>query len=230
MLEDWESGDRLQGLIDRYGVPLGSGYFRVNLSDPAARKDNLQQIVRSAKIVKKYGGTFGVFGPNGVKRETFDFKAALPHIVSTLNDAALALADVGLGAGLHPHTGTPVETRDEVYAVLEAVDGAHMKFAPDVGQLQKGGMDAAQVVKDFLPLVRHVHLKDWDGGPHFGGYCPLGQGRVDLPAILDMVEGSKETVTAMVELDPSKEAPLSPREAAAVTKAYLQKAGYAFRG
>ena len=27
----------------------------------------------------------------------------------------------------------------------------HVKFAPDVGQLQKGGADAAKVVEDFLP-------------------------------------------------------------------------------
>jgi inosose dehydratase len=230
VLEDWEAKDGLTTLLERYGVPLGSGYIRIDLADPAARKENLQRIIRSAKVVKKYGGTFGVFGPGGVKRDGFDFKAALPSIVSTLNEAAMALADVGIGAGLHPHTGTPVETRDEVYAVLEAVDARYMKFAPDVGQLQKGGMDAAKVVKDFLPMVRHVHLKDWDGGPQFGGYCPLGQGRVDLAAVVDSIEGSDQTVTAMVELDPSRDALLSPLEAATVTKAYLQKLGYTFRG
>ena len=230
VLEDWDGRDALRPLMDRYDLPLSAGYLRINLSDPDARKDNLAQIIRSAKLVKKYGGTFGVFGPNGVKREAFDFQARRANIVSALNDAAMALADVGLGAGLHPHTGTPVETRDEVYAVMESVDPKHMKFAPDVGQLQKGGMDAAKVVKDFLPLVRHVHLKDWDGGPHFGGYCPLGRGKVDVAAVLDMVEGVDVPVTAMVELDPSKDAPLSPLEAARITKDHLQKLGYGFRG
>ena len=57
--------------------------------------------------------------------------------------------DLGLGAGLHQHTGTAVESRDETYAVMEAVDTRYLKFAPDVGQLQKGGADAAKVVKDF---------------------------------------------------------------------------------
>jgi diguanylate cyclase (GGDEF)-like protein len=37
-------------------------------------------------------------------------------------------------------------------------------------------LDALQVVKDFLPILKHMHLKDFAGGPHFAGYCPLGQG------------------------------------------------------
>lgn len=43
--------------------------------------------------------------------------------------------------------GAVVETRDEVYAVTEAVHPKYMSFAPQVGPLQKGGADAAQVVK-----------------------------------------------------------------------------------
>ena len=75
-----------------------------------------------------------------------------------------ALADIGVVGALHQHTGTCVETRDETYAVMEAVDTRYVKFGPDVGQLQKGGVDPVKVVKDFLPVVRHVHMKDFDGG------------------------------------------------------------------
>ena len=63
---------------------------------------------------------------------------------------------------------------------MEAVDTRYVKFGPDVGQLQKGGSDPVKVVKDFLPVVRHVHMKDFDGGEHYLGYCPLGQGKVDV--------------------------------------------------
>jgi inosose dehydratase len=90
-------------------------------------------------------------------------------------------------------------------------------------------MDALKVVKDFLPIVRHVHLKDWNGGDAFGGYCPLGQGQVDMAGILDLLEGTDRPMHAMIELDPSKDAPLTPLEAAKVSKAYLQKLGYDFK-
>ena len=65
------------------------------------------------------------------------------------NDYAAAVTDLGLGTGLHQHTGTCIESRDEVYAVMGAVNTKNLKFAPDVGQLQKGGADAAQGGKGF---------------------------------------------------------------------------------
>ena len=137
--------------------------------------------------------------------------------------------DLGLGAGLHQHTGTAVESRDETYAVMEAVDTRYLKFAPDVGQLQKGGADAAKVVKDFLPITVHMHLKDYKGWEHFAGYCPLGEGKVDLKAILDMVEGANPGANIMHELDGSAGAPYTPLQTAQTGKAYLQKLGYTFR-
>jgi sugar phosphate isomerase/epimerase len=74
-----------------------------------------------------------------------------------------------------------------VYAVLEAIDTKVVRFGPDVGQLAKGGSDPVKVVKDFLPLIRHVHLKDWNGGLHWAEYCPLGQGKVPVPTVLDLI-------------------------------------------
>ena len=142
---------------------------------------------------------------------------------------AMAVNDVGLGAGLHQHTGTAVESRDETYAIMEAANTKHLKFAPDVGQLQKGGANAAQVVKDFLPITVHMHLKDFSGGGHFVGYCPLGQGKVDLKAILDMVEAANPNANVMVELDGSANMPYTPRETAQISRTYLEKLGYTFR-
>lgn len=170
-----------------------------------------------------------VFGPNGVNRDTYDFKAAKPGIVATLNDAAKALNDIGLAATLHPHTNTCVMTHDEIYAILEAVDTKYVKFGPDVAQLAKGGSDPVKIVKDFAPLIQSVHVKDFLGGPNWAGYCPLGQGKVDIPAVMDVLETAKDLEYAMVELDGSRDAPMTPFETAKSSKEYLIKLGYAFR-
>ena len=172
-----------------------------------------------------------VLAPNGVpnNRAGYTFQEHKANIIAGLNEYAKAMNDIGLGAGLHQHTNTAVETRDETYAVMEAVDTRFVKFAPDVGQLQKGGADAAKVVKDFLPITVHMHLKDWIGGEHMAGYCPLGMGKVDLKAILDMVEGANPEANIMHELDGSPKMPYTPLETAQIGKAYLQKLGYTFR-
>jgi inosose dehydratase len=229
LLDTLDEKQELQPLIEKYGVPVRSGYITVNLTDPAKRKDEIERVIQLSKVVQKYKGAFIVLAPNGVKRETYSFQEHRADIISGLNEYARAVTGLGLGTGLHQHTGTAIESRDEVYAVMEAVDTKYLKFAPDVGQLQKGGADAAKVVKDFLPILKHMHLKDYKGWEHYGGYCPLGMGKVDLLAVLDMVEAGGQMPNIMVELDPSNNAPMTPLETVRTTKAWLLKQGFAFR-
>jgi inosose dehydratase len=219
----------LQALLEQHPIPYRSSFMGVNVHDPAKLKESLAQVIAWGKVTRKYGGTFAVVNAGGVDRKNFDFKAVQKNIVSGLEEHGKALHDLGLDAGLHQHTGSAVDTRDEVYAVMQAVNPTHMKFAPDVGQLQKAGADAAQVIKDFLPIVVHMHLKDYSGGEHFAGYCPLGQGKVDLVRILTMMNDSQPKADVMVELDGSPNQPYTPKQTAEISKAFLQKQGYAFR-
>lgn len=228
-LDAWELKGGLKSVLDASRLSLISAYCNVNLTDPAKRADDTAKLVRWAKLIRSCGGTTAVIGPNGVRRSTFDFKAVKSDIVQSLNDMCRAAADAGVTAALHQHTGTCIETRDEVYAVMESADTKVVKFGPDVGQLAKGGVDPVKVVKDFLPLIHHVHLKDWNGGPFWEQYCPLGQGKVDLLAVLNLLEQAPNMKILMVELDPGGKPPLSPVETAKVSKEYLAKAGYTFR-
>ena len=229
VLEAWEPKGGLDKNLQAAGLPLRSAYCPMNLTDPAQRKAEVAKIIGWAKLIKKSGGSVAVIGPNGVRRDQYQFADNKAAIIASLNDIGKAVADVGLTAVLHQHTGTCVESREETYSVMETVDTRYVKFGPDVGQLAKGGSDPVKVVKDFLSLVRHVHLKDYSGGEHFLGYCPLSQGKVDVPAIVDLLDKSGNDLMIMVELDPSPNMPMTPLETARISKAYLQKLGYVFR-
>ena len=229
-IEAMEAQGGVGQFLEKHNLPLISAYCGTNLSEPAARKDSIAKTLDWARLVKKYNGKIIVVGPNGVKREGYDFKAHKDDILTTLNELGKAVTDLGITPVLHQHTGTCVESRDETYAVMEAVDTRVMKFGPDIGQLQKGGSDPVQVVKDFLPLVQHMHLKDYAGGPNYLGYCPVGQGKVDIPAILTMMNGRKTAGLVMVELDSPPPQPVPAVETARIAKAYLEKQGVAFRG
>ena len=223
------NGETLIPLLQKYNIPLISGYCNVVLTDPAMLKTSIERVVDWGKMLKKAGGRVVALGPNAVPRDGFDFKAHKAHIVSALNDCGKAITDLGLTAVLHQHTATCIETRDETVAVMEAVDTRYVKFGPDIGQLQKGGADPVQLLRDFLPVVQHCHLKDYLGGENWLGYCPLGQGKVDIPRILDLLEGKELAGMVMVELDPSPNMPLTAIECAKVSKAYLEKQGCSFR-
>ncbi len=229
VLEFWDKQGGLKRLLDAAQVPLRSAYCPVNLTDPAKRADEIAKLVRWGRLIQAAGGSVAVLGPNNVERPSYVFAEHKAHIVEALNDMGKALADIGVIGALHQHTGTCVETRDETYAVMEAVDTRHVKFGPDVGQLQKGGADPLKVVKDFLPAVRHVHMKDFDGGPDYLGYCPLGKGKVDVAGIASLLESSGNDLMIMCELDPSPNQPLPPLEAARINKAAMAALGYSFR-
>jgi inosose dehydratase len=226
VLEDWDQKGTLERLISQYKIPLVSAYAPLNVIDPSVRRDQIATIVRWGKILRKYGADFLVIEAGGIKRAGYDFAAHRSNIVASLNDYGRAMADLGVGSGLHQHTGTAIETRDEVYAVMESVDTRIFKFAPDVGQLQKGGADAAQIVKDFASITVHMHLKDFVNGPHMGGYSPLGIGRVDLKSILETLEQANPKANIMHELDPSRNMPYTARQTAEISKWYMQKLGY----
>jgi inosose dehydratase len=216
-------------LLEEYKIPMPSSYFNFNLTDPTVRKAQVEKAIRLGKILKKHGGITAVIGPNGVNRTSYDFNASKNDLVTTLNEVSKALTDLGLAAALHQHTGTCVDTRDQVYAVFDAVDTRVVKFGPDVGQLQKSGTDPVPVLKDFQALLRNIHLKDYIGERSWAGYCPLGKGKVDLPGVMDVLEKAEGLQYVMVELDGTQNAPMAPFECAKTSKEYLEKLGYTFR-
>ena len=230
MLESWDKQGGLKRLLDAAQAAAAVGLLP---GEPdrsgASGKDEIAKLVRWGKLIKAAGGSVAVIGPNNVKRPAFQFAEHKANIVAALNEMCKALADIGVVGALHQHTGTCVETRDETYAVMEAVDTRYVKFGPDVGQLQKGGVDPVKVVKDFLPTVRHVHMKDFDGGPHYLGYCPLGKGKVDVAGLAALLESSGNDLMIMCELDPSPNPPHTPLEAARINKTAMAALGYTFR-
>ena len=228
ILEDLDKKGTLAAMLEKYPIPLRSAFVTVNLTDPSQRKSQIEMLQRYATVLKKHGGSYLVQSPNG-PRTGYVFAEHKANIIAALNEYGKAVTDLGLRTGLHQHTGTVVETREETYDVLNAIDTRYMHFAPDIGQAQKGGTDAAQMVKDFAKIIDHMHFKDYKGWEHMAGYCPLGEGKVDLKAILDMVEGANPNANIMHELDGSPKMTYTPRQTAEIGKAYLQKLGYTFR-
>ena len=66
-------------------------------------------------------------------------------------------------------------------------------------------------MKDFLPTIRHVHMKDYDGGEHYLGYTPLGLGKVDIAGICDLLESSGNDLMIMASSIHRKGSPHAAR-------------------
>ena len=218
-------------LIEKYQIPLKSAFCMANVLDTSAIKEEGDKLVRWAKLCKKYGGDVVEFSASGNRKDfpNFNYKDHKAVILKSFNEYAQRVTDEGITFAFHQHTNTPIELPDEVYWLMENVNTDYVRFGPDVGQLKKGGGDPVQILKDFISIVEHIHLKDYDGGDYYLGYAPLGMGEVRIKEVLDILEKSDYQGMVMGELDYSKKDPRSPEESAKISKEYLAKLGYEFR-
>lgn len=119
-------------------------------------------------------------------------------------DRLRALAvDHGVTAVLHPHAGTVIETKADVDRVLK---GSTIAFCFDTGHLMIGGTDPVAFAAEHSDRIAHAHLKDasragielvrsgaksyYDAVAAGELYRPLGQGDVDMRAILASLDAA----------------------------------------
>jgi inosose dehydratase len=222
-----------KGLIDKYGLPLGSVYCNTDFVDPADARADIEQVMRWARLAKTLGAqTLVLQGAGKRPPEGYDYRG----LAAVFSEIGRRAQDMGLLAAIHPHTGTLIETQDEIRAVMDAIDPTAVFFAPDTGQIVKGGSDIMAVLAEYGELVRHVHLKDYIGGPverdsegreidrsGYAGYTPVGYGVLDMKAIFEFLGQIGFDQWVMVELDATAKSPRPPREAAEMSKRYLEE-------
>ncbi|HLG40822.1 MAG TPA: sugar phosphate isomerase/epimerase [Chitinophagaceae bacterium] len=234
VIEEWEKNRGGFGqVVQKHGIPIVSAFCMTDVLDPSKRKAELEKLTRWAKLLKANGGKLVEYCPSSIKRDGYDYKEHKKDLIESMNEYAKAVTDEGLVCALHPHTGTPIETEEEVYFIMENLDTRYMKFGPDVGQLQKGGGDPVKICKDFMSLIEHVHLKDYAGGETgYVGYAPLGKGKVKIEEILKMLEKRKKEMTGMIMFELDYQAGGKPAysnyEAAKISRDFLAELNYKF--
>jgi inosose dehydratase len=234
VLENWQTRGRLADRLKAHNLPLIGAYCPMVLTNAAQRQQEVQKAVRWGQLIRSYGGRIAVIGPDNVDRQRFDFAAQRAGIISTLNDIGSALADIGVTAAVHQHTGSCITTRDETWAVMESVNNRSVKLCPDTGELLAAGIDPVTAIRHFGAIVAHVHVKDYDGGGRHDGYTPVGLGRVDVAAVMNALEALPGEFMVMAELNPdspgNRADPTTPRRAALQSKGTFEALGYRFRG
>ncbi len=204
----------------------------INVHDPSKLKDSIAQVVAWGKVTQIWRGTFAVVNAGGVDRANFDFKAARQHRLRRERSRQGAPGSRPAGRACIQHTGSAVDTRDEVYAVMEAVDSRHMKFAPDVGQLQKAGADAAKVVEGFLPITVPHAPQGSTAAVSTPRLLPArpGQGRSRENPAPDERSALPDSSVMCTSSTARKGAPLHPRaRPRRSARRFCVKQGYTFR-
>jgi inosose dehydratase len=184
------------------GLSAVGGFLPVVLHDPDV---DVAAVVRPEldAFVAAKAGTLVLAADTGLtgydERLELD-DAAWRTLFDNLDRIRDLAGEAGITATLHPHVGTVVERADEVARVL---DGASLPLCLDTGHLLIGGTDPVRLAREVPARVAHVHLKDVDAAVaerlrsgeltytaavRDGLYRPLGEGDVDIAAIVRALE------------------------------------------
>jgi inosose dehydratase len=206
-----------RALLEAHGLSLVAGFVPVVLHDPSSLERELAKVDAAADTISALGGrvlvlaaSTGVEGYEEAGRLDTTGWAALGRGI----DRAMASAgERGLLVALHPHHGTVVERPEDVERLLD-VSGVGVCL--DTGHVMVGGGDPVAIARTAGSRVVHVHLKDVDAtiaervaagdlGYHAavraGLYPPLGEGDVDVRAVIRAVEESGDAVWYVLEHD-----------------------------
>ena len=197
-----EDSAELTALLSRHGLRAVGGFLPVLLHEPG--HDPLPEIDSFIQRCLDTGAEVAVLAAfTGV--EGYDDRPVLDErgwstLLGNLDRLGERAEERGITAALHPHVGTIVESRDDVDRVL---DGSAIGLCVDTGHLLVGGTDPVELTRKHVDRVVHVHLKDvrdqvaarvrsgeltYGEAIPEGLYAPLGQGDVDVKALVTNLE------------------------------------------
>ena len=125
VIQEWEENrGGFSEVVAKYNIPITSAFCMTDVLDPSKRKDELAKLKKWAEYLRDAGGTVVEYCPSSIKRGqmNYDYKEHKKNLVESMNDYAKLVNDVGLTCALHPHTGTPIETEEEVYFIMDNLD------------------------------------------------------------------------------------------------------------
>ncbi|MEJ7839942.1 MAG: sugar phosphate isomerase/epimerase [Thermomicrobiales bacterium] len=232
ILEWNEKPGGYKGLVERFGIPTSAAYCYKEWVDPSKAAADIESAKREADATRAIGATTLVLQA-GSRPAGGPDAATLGRLGEALNTIGAYCREIVLLTSLHPHTGTAIETGDEIDTIMDVTDPALVGFAPDTGQIAKGGSDIVEVLRKHLGRTEHVHLKDWNGTfdrdpdgkeidrSGYANYEPVGNGMLDMPGIMEVLRGTDPGIWINVELDGTSRAPRSAYDAAKMSRDYL---------
>lgn len=104
------------------------------------------------------------------------------NCISCVNDFAQRASDKGIICSKHPNSpgGSVFRTESDYEIMINGLNEKVIGYCPDVGHIAKGGMDPAEIIRQYRPLVNLVHYKDMYAD---GRWAPTGEGAIDFTTI-----------------------------------------------
>ncbi len=230
-------------------LELVTAFVPVPLSEPDRLEDAFSEALRVADLLGALGATLLVLADalhpqrmaiagrvtseDGFTERQWETAAAFLHRV------AGACRIRGLRVAFHHHAGTFVETPSEIERLLAMTDPDMIGLCLDTGHFVYGGGDPIHAVRTYESRIWHVHTKDVNPkvlervrrepltfleAVREGLFCPLGDGLVDFPTLIQELRAQGYRGWIVVEQDVDPRRPdVDPLRDAIRSRIYLRR-------
>jgi inosose dehydratase len=203
-------------------VALSSGNVSI---DPAKEASVIEEHLAHAKFLRDAGGLYLQLideRPAGRAVQPADAQ----RLGGVLTEIGKRTADVGIPVAYHPHMGSIGERPNDIDRVLDASDPKYVKLLLDVAHYQVGGGDPVAAIRHYHDRLLFLHIKDVrrpirETPPSYE-FVELGRGSVDLPGVFAALRDTHFRGWAIVELDDVPDHARTPKDAALISKRYLE--------
>jgi inosose dehydratase len=218
----------LRDALNRRGLALSGAYWCPGLTDAARAQEALDSVEPLLALLEAVGCEILIAAePLEPTRSAVAGRAAdapglsdegWSTLAASLDELGWRCRGRGIRLAFHNHAGTWVETPAEIAKLLGMTDPERVSLCLDTGHWAVGGGDAVKAVRDFLPRLCYLHLKDVDPEvlaalreDSFGFhealrrriFTELGRGCVDVRAIASILRDADWSGWVVSEQDTS---------------------------
>lgn len=174
--------ETIKMLCDRHGLAVG-GLHDLTVLDTPESSIQTADAVGAEIITYPYPEGRDVSKPDQVSK-----------LIRDLDRAGQILSRHGKTLTYHNHHLEFMRTgrRTVLEQLLTGTDPRYVQFELDIYWVQYGGCDPVEWSRKFAGRLAQLHIKDYtvgaDGQPRS---CTVGQGNLDIPAVLNAAAGSQ---------------------------------------
>lgn len=205
-----EDPDTVRRLLSERNLLSAGSFIFDDMHDPDARARLTGITERVSKLIAASGGTILslIDKPDATRVATAGRPDAAPRLDAArwgqMMDQLNALAEVarryGVHPVVHPHVGGYIEFIDEIEGLVADTD---LDLCLDTGHLAYARIDPVALIERYADRLGHMHFKDirptilarvdaehltfWEAIRE-GIFCPIGDGLVDIGAVLAVLD------------------------------------------
>ncbi|NIF21671.1 myo-inosose-2 dehydratase [Candidatus Pantoea multigeneris] len=225
--------DELNLLLSGYHLSLASGWHSGFLAERSVDEE-LSAVHEFATLLQKTGSQVMVYGECAAmadnaldvpmsRRRRLNPEQMAAYGARLTKFASKLAQRYGLALAYHHHLMMVVETQDEIRQLMAAT-GDEVGLLLDTGHALTGGFSYVDLITEFGPRIKHIHLKDvrtpildtvrsndlsFNEAVRAGMFSIPGDGAIDFLPLVEFINDSGYAgwVVVEAEQDPSLERP-----------------------